>query len=898
MGLSPGTKLGPYEIEGPLGAGGMGEVYRARDTRLERAVALKVLPEAFACDAQRMARFEREAKVLASLNHPNIASIYGIEESTGARALIMELADGATLAERIKRGALPLDEALGTARQISEGLEYAHERGIIHRDLKPSNVKLTPDGQVKILDFGLAKALAVEDPEQDSQDSPTLSAAATRAGVLLGTAAYMSPEQARCKRVDRRADIWAFGCVLYEMLSGASAFGGETISDTLAAVIRCEPEWRSLPNSVPQGIRQLLHCCLRKDLKRRLQAIGDARVTIEDVLAGEPDGGPFVASAAVRSNRWERIAWATAVSLLAAAALLLEIGYVFRAPKPGSPVISQIVPPENTKFILTGLSAGPPVLSPDGSLLAFTARGADGKQPLWVRSLIGGTQTQLAGTEGATFPFWSPDSQSLGFFANGKLLRIDASGGPTLAICDTASGRGGSWGNDGTILFAALAGPILRVQASGGSPQPVTKLNESRTEFSHRWPEFLPDSKHFLFLNQAAAAGKTAIFVGSLDGPDATLLFRNESSATYAAPGYLLFVREGTLMAQAFEVKTLKLSDDAVPLAAHNVVDSNTTIRRGDFSASQTGMLIYGSASVSESQLLWFDRNGKPAAQTGTADVYGFPRISPDGGKLAVSKASGTSSSSVWIFDLDRGTSSRLTFSPGRNDSPTWSPDGKSVAVTTTQGGNRRIYQQSADGTGTATPLVASEGDTILPSWSSDGRYVLFQTHTNQSNSPWEIWAQPLFGDRKPFPVAQNPQFLRGDPTLSRNDEWLAYDSDESGRPEVYLTTFLRDGGKWQISTNGGSCPRWRADGRELFYMSLDNRIMSVAITEQASRVVTGKPQPLFQANPVPAAPECMYDVAPRGEKFVVATLAIEQGSQPLTLVANWPALLRQARHQ
>ena len=663
MALASGSKLGPYEIVGPLGAGGMGEVYRATDSRLGRHVALKVLREAFASDAERMARLEREAKVLASLNHPNIASIYGVEESNGGRALVMELVEGATLAQRIKQGALPLEETLQIARQITEGLEYAHERGIIHRDLKPSNLKQTPDGQVKILDFGLAKALEGETSEQESQTSPTLSAAATRAGVLLGTAAYMSPEQARGKRVDRRADIWAFGCVLYEMLAGAPAFDGETTSDILASVIRAEPDWSSVPDSVPPRIRVLLRRCLCKDRKQRLQAIGEARVTIEGLLTGAPDvAAPTVPADAHLKGR-ERIAWIAAMSLLAIAAAVLAVGYFSRTPQPVQPIVSHLGPPKNTEFILTGLSAGPPVLSPDGGRLAFAARGADGKQFLWVRSLDETAEGPLAGTEGATFPFWSPDGRSLAFFANGKLSRIDTTGGPTLALCDAVSGRGGTWGADDTILFALLSGPIFRVPASGGTPQPVTKLPGHMGQFSYRWPQLLPDGTHFLFLGQATSQGDATIYVGSLDGGEPKLLFPNESSVVYAPPGYLLFARQGALLAQPFDAKKLQLAGDPVPLAGHDAVDS--TMSRGNFSVSQNGVLVYASGSLTQARLLWFDRAGKQLAQTGTVDVYGYPRISPDGRKLAVSKLPRSNSSNIWIYELDRGTSSASHFPPG-----------------------------------------------------------------------------------------------------------------------------------------------------------------------------------------------------------------------------------------
>jgi Tol biopolymer transport system component len=411
---------------------------------------------------------------------------------------------------------------------------------------------------------------------------------------------------------------------------------------------------------------------------------------------------------------------------------------------------------------------------------------------------------------------------------------------------------------------------------------------------SHRWPQFLPSGRQFLFLDQGTTTGNSAIYVGSLDGGEPKLLVRNESNAMYAPPGYLLFVRQGAVLAQRFDAHKLQLTGEAVPLAGHDAADN--TMLRGDFSVSENGILVYASGTLSEARLLWFDRNGKQVAETGTAGVYGFPRISPDGLKVAVPKLSGANSSSIWIFDLERGTSSRLTFSAGRNDMPVWSPDGKTIAFASTQSGSRHIYQQAADGTGTATPLVVGDTDEFLPSWSSDGRYFLYQTHANQGSTQWEIWAKPLFGDRKAFAVAQNPHFLQGDPALSPDGKWLGHDSDESGKIEAYLTPFLRGGGKWQVSTSGGTCPRWRADGRELFYVSLDNEIMSAEISGEGSRVVIGRVQPLFQANPIPSAPECMYDVTRDGKKFVVVTPVEQQGSQVLTLIVNWPELLKKQR--
>ena len=888
MALAAGTRLGPYEILAPIGVGGMGEVYRARDTRLDRTVAVKILPAPFSSDPVRKQRFESEAKTISSLNHPHICVLHDIGSQDGVDYLVMECVEGETLAKRLEKGPLPLDQVLKYGAQIADALDKAHRSGIIHRDLKPGNIMLTPTG-AKLLDFGLAKPTAMI-------GAATLTAAVTKTtpvtqeGTVVGTFQYMSPEQIEGKELDGRSDIFSLGAVLYEMLTGQRAFQGKSLLSVASAILEKEPApISSLKPLTPPALDHAIRRCLMKEPERRWQNAADLAGELQWNAESGSQAGVAAPDVPRRKLR-ERIAWTVAVCVLTTAAVVLGIGYYLRPPRSVQPIVSQISPPENTRFISVGLSGGPPVVSPDGSLLAFAARGADDKQLLWVRSLDGTTQGPLAGTEGATFPFWSPDSRSLGFFANGKLNRVDTAGGPPLAICDALSGRGGAWGTD-TILFGFLSGPIFRVPASGGTPQPVTKVSEF--QFSHRWPQFLPDGRHFLFFGQAVATGDSAIYVGALDGGEPKLLLRNQSNAIYAPPGYLLFVRQGTLLAQRFEAKKLQLSGDAAPLAKQSDLDNS--LRRGNFSVSENGTLIFANGALNEARLLWFDRSGKQLAETGTADIYGFPRISPDGRKLAVPTVSGPSSSSIWIFDLDRGTNSRLTFSAGRNDYPVWSPDGKSIAFAfaSTQDRTRHIYQQPANGTGTVTALEVGDTDEIAPSWSADERYLLFQKRPNQGQAPWEIWAEPLFGDRKAFPVIQNPQSLEGNPALSPDGKWLVYESNESGRFEVYLTPFPHGQGKWQVSTNGGDCPRWRADGHEVFYMSLDYKLMSTEISEQGSSVAIGRVQPLFRANPVPYAPECMYDVAPDGKKFVIATVARDQGSQPLTLVINWPALLK-----
>ena len=892
MSVAPGTQLGPYEIGSPLGAGGMGEVYRARDTKLERDVALKVLPAAFASDPERMARFRREAQVLASLNHPHIGAIYGFEDSGGVHALVMELVEGSTLADRIAPDAIPLDEALQIAREIAEALEAAHERGIIHRDLKPANIKVTQDGNVKVLDFGLAKTLESQPASTDIHNSPTVTSMATLPGVILGTAAYMSPEQAKGKSVDPRTDIWAFGCVFFEMLAGKRPFEGETVPDALAAVIRAEPEWSLLPSNTPQTIRNLLHRCLKKDPRQRLQAIGDARIAIEEVFSG---ASPDLPSAfEMRTAAWRRaLPWSVATAAVILAALFAA-KYFTREPQPSPAIVSQIVPPPNTKFVFTGINPGPPTLSPDGEWLVFSAVSSDGRQLLWVRPLGSAASKPLDGTDGATFPFWSADSHSLGFFANGKLNRIDVSGGPPLALCDVAIGRGGTWGADGTILFTPnVSSPVFRIAASGGLPQQVTTLNASLNERSHRWPQFLPDNKHFLFFAPIAVVGTGGVYAGALGGGAPKLIMQNDSNAVYSLPGYLLFVRQGILMAQRFDANQLRLDGDAVPLVEH--VGVNAITSRAIFAVSETGIMMYeaGNTMGDSDQLVWYDRTGKQIEAMGTPGLYLEPSVSADSNKLAISGLlGGTGNLNIWVFDLARGTKTRLTFPPFSDRQPSWAPDGKSVAFLSNRSGPPHIYVNASDGTGAPTALPEDDASEFAPRFTSDGRYLLFERLAERPNSRREIWGVLLSGDRKAFAVIQS-QYDVYAPAPSPDGKWLAYESRESGRPEICAVPFLHGTGKWEVSTAGGVQPRWRRDGRELFYISTDNKIMSAEITEQESSLLIGKVQSLFQVNPVPFAGGSNYDVTGDGKKFVVASLPASQVSQPLTVVVNWTALLK-----
>ncbi len=887
-----GQTIGHYRVQEKIGAGGMGEVYRAADPRLGRDVALKVLPETFARDEDRMVRFEREAKILAALNHPNIASIYGLEESGDGRTLVMELVEGPTLAERVKKGPLLLDEALPTAKQIAEGLEYAHERGIIHRDLKPANIKITPDGAVKLLDFGLAKALEGDATASDPSISPTLSHLATQAGIILGTAAYMSPEQAKGKVVDRRADIWAFGCVLYEALTGKPAFDGETVTDVLAAVVMKEPDWSLVPATTPHRIRGLLQRCLAKDPRQRLRDIGEARIAIDQATSASAQRETADAVVARRGSRREFAAWALVVVLAMAAAGLGAWAWLGTRAPIMPVVVSQIPSPSKAKFAFSGTQAGPPAISPDGLRLAFSATDADGKRLIWVRSLDAATAQPLAGTEGATYPFWSPDGRYIGFFANGKLSRIDASGGPPIAIADAADGRGGAWGQDGTILFTPdFSSPLYRVPASGGTPQPVTKIDASRQENSHRWPQFLPDGKHFLFHARGNVTQVYATYAASFDGGAPELLVRGDTNAVYAPPGYLLFVRQGTLMAQRFDATGLCPVGGAMPLAEH--VEINPVVGAGVFAASQNGILTYQVGNTVSRRLVWYDRSGNQIGETGSPNAYATLRLSPDGHKLAATvEDQGTNSLNIWVYDLARGIPARLTFSTGIDGEPCWASDGTSVVFMSNRSGQLHLYRKAADGTGTTSPLVVDEAQESLPSVSSDGRYLTFQRVGTKAGSHNEIWSMPLAGDRKAFPVVQNQQFDLRQPALSPDGKWLAYMSPESRRAEIYVVPFGSGSGKWEVSIGGGHFPVWRRDGKELFYLSLDNKLMSAEVSEQGATLVIGKVAQLFQANPV-STTGWPYDVSADGRRFLIATESAQETNEPLTLVVNWPAVLK-----
>jgi Tol biopolymer transport system component len=881
----------------------MGEVYKARDTMLGREVALKVLPEEFTLDADRLARFKREARLLASLNHPNIAIIHGLEESDGSRALVLEFVEGPTLADRIAQGAIPLDDALPIARQIAEALEAAHEQGIVHRDLKPANIKVRADGTVKVLDFGLAKALDPAPASDESQASTMTSPAMTRTGVIFGTAAYMSPEQARGQAVDKRSDIWAFGCVLYEMLTGTGAFVAEDLSGTLAHVLMKEPDWNALPATTPFAIRRLLRRSLEKDRKRRLPDIADARLEIDEAGDEQPDRGEQPAPTGRKAlGSPERLAWGVVATVATAAAIGLSIFPFARTSPEPVPIRFRVSAPAG--YIFAPDPAAPhQAVSPDGRRMAFVVIDRNGHGMLAVQSFDALQPEVLPGTNfvvgfgvegGRGLPFWSPDSRYIGFFAQGKLEKVDVNGGPPQELCDAPYGQGGTWNSDGTILFApSSTGGLARVSAAGGKPTHVTVLDSDRKEVSHRWPWFLPDGRHFLYVttdDPVARRGNAAtkVYVGSLESRDRVELLESDSKALYSA-GHLLFVRQRTLLSQPFDAEQLTLTGESVPVAE----DVNPYGTYAAFSAS-AGMLAYRTtAPFGGQQLVWVDRGGTPVDVLGDPAPYLGVELAPDSARAAVSVAGADATRDIWIVDVARGVRTRLTSDRADELLPKWSPGGDQI-VFTRRGAKPGLYLKSSSGTGGEELLLAFDGASsaspFFPlSWSHNGRFLLYAL--DDPKTGWDLWALPL-ANRKPSPLVQMPGF-QGAGRFSPDGRWIAYASTETGRAEIFVVPFpdLR-AGKWLVSTAGGSFVRWRRDGRELFYQAPDNRLMAADVNGQGSEFQVGTVRPLFQLQP-PAGGIDTYDVSKDGRRFLVITPVEAQVSPVITVVVNWPAGLK-----
>jgi serine/threonine-protein kinase len=855
----------------------MGEVYRARDTLLERDVAIKVLPDLFASDAERLARFRREAQTLASLNHPNIAIIHGLEQSGEVHALVMELVSGEDLSQRIARGPIPIDEALLIAKQIADALEAAHEQGIIHRDLKPANIKLRPDGTVKVLDFGLAKAFDVAPSASDASQSPTItSPAMTHMGVILGTAAYMSPEQTRGQAVDKRSDIWAFGCVLYEILTARTAFAGDTISDTIAAILGRGPDWQTLPATTPDSIRRLLRRCFEKDPKRRLHDIADARIEIEEVLHQTDaswQAAPLPTAPAAGMGALGRRPLPLSLGTLLLGAGIAGVAIWFLRPA------SSVGPQPVSRFAITlppgdQLGPGRPVaLSPDGSQLAYLAIRGSARQ-LYLRAM-GSLETKaIPGTEGALDPFFSPDGQWIGFFAGGKMKKVSVNGGAALSLADAGDPLGASWGSQGTIVFAPTPFSVLvQVPSEGGGPQPLTQI--AKGESSHHHPEFLPGGHAVLFA--ATDPGSARVAVQLIETGERRDLIQAAISPRYASSGHLLYAQGQTLMAVPFDPQRLEIKGAAVP-AVEGVAGAD------QYSISATGSLVYVPGDVQRTQrrLVWVSRNGAEQTLVAPAREYDTPRLAPDGKRVAVEIGP-----QIWLYDPSRDTLTRLTFEGDLNNSPEWAPDGTRVAFYSTRDGPQKMFWQLADGSGGLERLTSGESGPQTPkSWSADGQLLAFQDISPTMQR--DIWVLRL-SDRKTEPFLRTP-FIEGAPAFSPDARWLAYVSNESGRPEIYVQPYPGPGGKWQISTDGGTEPVWSRNGREVFYRS-GNKMMAVATTTQP-RFSAGKPQVLFEGEyfmkrfPVmgPA-----FDVSPDGQRFLMVKETDQAPSlTQINVVLNW----------
>ncbi|MDH3217220.1 MAG: protein kinase [Candidatus Krumholzibacteria bacterium] len=875
-------ELAHYSVIEKIGEGGMGEVYRAHDTRLGRDVALKFLPDSLATDTERLARFEREAKLLASLNHPHIAAIHGFEHVNGKRFLVLEMVEGEDVARRLARGAIGWQEALALCRQIAEALETAHEEGIVHRDLKPANVQLTPDGTVKVLDFGLAKAWESETTNANLSNSPTVMASSpTVAGVILGTAAYMSPEQARGQTVDKRADIFAFGCVLYEMLTAKQCFTGDTLSDTLAAVLRADPDWDALPKDMPHAITRLLGRCLDKDPKQRLRDIGEARIMIDSILRGDAADEASVeapAAATPQKRTGAMTAWIVA-GVLAITTAVCAIAFLQKSPEPTPVLRTSILPPEKVRFNLRGIHPGPVVISPQGERVVYTGRAAGGASLLYVRELEAVDSRALPGTDDAGYPFWSPDGRSVGFFAGGKLKRIDIAGGPPLTLCEAPVGKGGGWNRDGTIVFAPSFNTVLhRVSDVGGRSTPITDLRTDEGENSHRFPQFLPDGDRLIYFARVGSEA-SVIRTASLSGGEDKEILRANSNAVYAS-GHLLFLRQTTLMAQPFDPAKLEFTGDPAPIA--DPVRFIPAAMCGIFDASENGMLVYQSGlSIPGAQLVWRDLSGKELGRLGDIVQQDSPRVSPDGKFVAVDVfdlAGGTGD--IWIFDVGRGVRTRFTFDPASDEDAVWSPDANRIAFASGRDNRSQLFIKNVGGASNEEPLIETEGLAFATDWTRDGRFIVY--FVNDSTNTGNIWAVPADGAGEPFQVV-GTKYGEYNGTVSGDGNWIAYISDESGSFEVYVTSFPAAGRKWQISSGGGFQPNWDPSGRGIYYFGADNTFYFVKTEQDANMFAIGKTTPLFESNA-----EISYDLTPDGERLLILEDADEGSIWPLTLVTSW----------
>jgi Tol biopolymer transport system component len=896
-----GTKLAHYQITGHLGSGGMGEVYQATDSKLGRSVAIKILPEAFGRDADRLARFEREARLLASLNHPNIAAIYGIEQAASQNFLVMELVNGETLAERITRGPIPIEEALPIAREIAEALEYAHERGIVHRDLKPANIKLTGEGQVKVLDFGLGKALSEQTPAVIQSNSSTLTVAPTQAGIILGTAAYMAPEQAKGQEVDRRADIWSFGIVVYEMLSGRRMFDEPTTSETLAAVLKSELKLVGLPDSTPAAVRRLLGRCLDRDRRQRLRDIGEARIVIEQAITHPETEAPPVEAVVPAPPIWGRLLpWAVAVAAAAVASVSL---WMFWHTKPKQfPIVrlSSELGADATLYTLYGSSVS---LSPDGKVLAFAASKTAAERPqIYVRRLDQLQGAPLVGTQGARDPFFSPDGQWIGFFADTKLKKISVNGGAAVELADAPDDRGGTWADDGTIIFSPNSSSgLVRISSDVGKPEPLTKVDQSAGE-SHRWPQALPGGRGVLFVAGPISANfeDADIVVQSREGGERRLVQHGGYYPRYLPSGHLVYMHQGTLFTAPFNLDRLEIASQPVP--AVEGVAASSSFGGAQFSFSQAGSFVYvpGANTNPMVSIQWMDRSGNTQPLLPMLGNFFDVRFSPDGQRIAMSDID--QQQDVWVYEWARDMKWRLTDDPLSDRYPIWTPDGQRITFGSVRGNRSTfgIYWQRTDKTGEPQRLTESNNNQIPMSWHPKEKFLALRENRPQTN--WDIMILPVAGDEasgwkpgKPTVFLATP-FIESEAAFSPDGRWLAYQSDESGRNEVYVRPFPSREGKWQISSGGGELPTWSR--KELFYRTTDQRIWAVGYNADGDSFNYERPHQWSDGTFTDRGARIRnFDLHPDGQRFAVLKAPQTQAENKLdkvTFIFNFFDELRQ----
>jgi serine/threonine protein kinase/Tol biopolymer transport system component len=885
MNLASGTRLGPYEILAPAGAGGMGEVYKAKDTRLDRLVAIKILPAHLSDDPERRQRFEREARAISALNHPSICMLHDVGHQDGVDFLVMEYLEGESLAERLAKGALPTDQVIRIGSQVADALDRAHRQGVIHRDLKPGNIVLTKNG-AKLLDFGLAKVLEPASGAVLSTMSalPTERRDLTAQGTLLGTLQYMAPEQLEGKEADPRTDIFALGMLIYEMAAGQKAFEGKSQASLIAAILEREPAPLSIVKpDVPPALARLVKICLAKEPEDRWQTAHDVALQLRWIAEGG-SLSEFPAVAPQRRKGRERF-W-MAVAAAASVAALALLAFILIKPEPPRTLLQfSLFPPEKTSWTPFNSMA----LSPDGRKLVFYADSQDGLGRLWLRPMDSAAAQPLPGTEigNASFPFWSPDSRFVGFFAERKLKRIDATGGGPQTLCDSEDMSGGTWNKEGIILFSPAAKRgILKIPAAGGSPTAVTQLDDSRQETSHLWPVFLPDGKHFLFLARSAKPELNSIFVGSLDGGKPRLLLNSDSGAVFAPPRSILFMRGGSLQAQEFDPGRQTVSGEP-RLIAENV-GMNLAYHYGAFTASANGMLAFRSGTSGGRELLWIDRRGTRGEPLVPVSNFVDPDLSPDGKRvvLALGDVLGTRSE-IWIVDLVRAVSTKLTFNPVDSATPVWSPDGKHIYYTSRGEKAMDIFRKAADGSDEQTLIYASEGDKAVEDISPDARYLLFDSGVSTGN--FDLWMLPLEKGAAAVPLVKTAS-QEGGGRVSPDGKWVAYVSDESGEPQIYLRSFPHLGGKWQVSARGGAQPRWSRNGKEIYYLGIDGSFQVVSVQTDGSTPQIGGPVQLFTRSLNIFSMRNHYTPAPDGQRFLFTLNASNAGPVPMTVMVNWDA--------